>query len=275
MQFGVHVSITGGIDKAVERALALECDTFQIFTRSSRRWAAKEINRTIKTKFIESCIQHNFTEIVVHMPYLPNLSSVENEIYQKSVKTLLNEIKRCYSLRIPYLVLHLGSHKGVGKEKGHQQLVNALEKAIQSEFNIQLLLENSSGYKNSIGSNFEDLGEILSKISDSSKIGICFDTCHAFAAGYDLRTESSVENTLENFDKYIGLNKIKIIHSNDSKGVINSKKDRHEHIGLGRIGENGFKQILKQFPKVPYILETPINERRDDTENLNYIRSLL
>ena len=275
MMFGVHISIAGGIDKAVNRAVDRGCDAFQIFTRSSRQWAAKDISDEVAQNFITLSQTHNFQHIVVHMPYLPNLATIETVTYNKSVNTLVQETKRCDLLKIPYLVLHLGSHKGVGSEKGLKQVIKALNTTLEIEPKVKLLLENSAGTKNAIGSTFEELGLILSSVTDPKKIGICFDTCHGFAAGYDLRTQSAVEKTLSLFDTQVGIRNLNVIHANDSKGKLNSRKDRHEHIGLGYIREKGFISILSLFPKVPYILETPIDEIRDDIENLEKIRSLV
>jgi deoxyribonuclease-4 len=274
MKFGVHVSITGSIDQAIDRASDLDCDTFQIFTRSSRSWSAKALETETVSLFKEKKKKKNLSEIVVHMPYLPNLASSENETYTKSVETLLSEIERCDILDVQYLVLHLGSHKGVGFEKGQKQLIKALEKAIAKDHKVMVLLENSAGTKNSIGSEFKDIGFIMDNLSDKSNIGICFDTCHAFAAGYDLRTKSKIEKTLEEFDSLIGMAKLNLVHANDSTGFIKGGRDNHQHIGLGHIKEEGFKEILKQFPQVPYILETPLDEVRDDVGNLHKIRFL-
>ena len=274
MKFGVHVSITGSIDQAIDRANAIGCDTFQIFTRSSRSWTAKPLDDHSVQLFKEKKQVKGFPEIVVHMPYLPNLASSEEPTYQKSVDTLLSEVQRCDILDVQYLVLHLGSHKGAGLKKGQKQLINALEKALQQEHRITILLENSAGTKNSIGSEFKDIGYIMDNISDKTNIGICFDTCHAFAAGYDLRTAPKVSKVLEEFDSSIGLTNLKVVHANDSTGVLNGGRDNHQHVGLGYIGEVGFRHILAQFPKVPFILETPLDEVRDDVGNLWKIRFL-
>ena len=208
------------------------------------------------------------------MPYLPNLASSEEPTYGKSVETLVSEVQRCDSLDVQYLVLHLGSHKGAGLKKGQEQLLGALEKALQVEHSVMILLENSAGTKNSIGSDFKDIGYIMDNLSDISNIGICFDTCHAFAAGYDLRTGSKVTKTLEEFDSNIGLSKLKVVHSNDSTGFLGGGRDNHQHIGLGYIKEEGFRRIVEKFPKVPFILETPLDEVRDDVGNLWKIRYL-
>lgn len=274
LKFGVNVSIAGGIDKAVDRALELNCETFQMFTRSNRQWATKELDDESVTLFKEKAKKSNYNECIVHMPYLPNFASIEKILWEKSVATLLSETKRCDALEIPYLVLHLGSHKGVGLKKGINQLIKALDLAIEQNPKVTLLLENMAGTKNSVGSRFEDIGSVIEGLTDSTNVGVCFDTCHAFAAGYDLRTKAKVESTLELFNNTIGIDRIKYIHANDSTGPLNCGRDRHEHIGLGHIKDRGFIAITRLFPKVPYVLETPVDDRRDDMGNLEYIREL-
>ena len=210
------------------------------------------------------------------MPYLPNIASPKENIYEKSVTTLITELERCEKLSIPYLITHLGSHLGMGKNNGFKRIINAIDTALsQSTNTVMLLLENTAGTKNSMGDSFEDIINIIDSVSFPDRLGVCFDTAHAFAAGYDLRTKTAVNDTIKMFDQIIGFEKLKLVHLNDSKGDIASHIDRHEHIGLGKIGENGFKYILKsKFRKFPLILETPIDNRRSDIENLVKVREL-
>jgi len=213
---------------------------------------------------------------VAHMPYLPNLSSPEIPVYEKSIHTMIREVERCDKLGIPYLVTHLGSHKGTGEDKGIQRLVGALTKVAKTNKDVTILLENTAGQKNSVGSDFTQLAEIFFGLKPASRFGICIDTCHAFAAGYDLRNEKNVKDVFEKFDSEIGLKHIKIIHLNDSKGELGCHLDRHEHIGLGHIGEAGLSQVVKlaNKNKIPIILETPIDERRTDFENIRKAKDL-
>jgi deoxyribonuclease-4 len=280
LNIGFHVSIAGGISKSFNVADGLGISTFQIFTRNSRGWTIKPLDNDEISKFHQLrefyANQSKFQELVVHMPYLPNLSSSNEEIYNKSRNALLEEITRCDILGINYLVLHLGSHKGDGIASGIKQVVSHLENALNLNPTVSLLLENSSGTKNAVGGKFEEINNILEKISDHSKIGVCFDTCHAFASGYDLRSEADVEKTLESFDQAIGVKKIRVIHCNDSKGPLGSNKDRHEHIGRGYIGLLGFKALLvaSLAKSTPIILETPVDEICDDAGNLKIIQEL-
>jgi deoxyribonuclease IV len=279
MQVGMHVSIAGSIDRAVDNAVAMDCTAFQIFTRNPRGWDAKPISgkdaATFKEKLKASKIDRYAT--VAHMPYLPNLSSPEEDPFAKSLSSLIDEIKRCSKLGVPFIVAHLGSHKGAGDKKGIEKLIKAFTNAAQNTpDDVMILLENTSGQQNSVGSDFEQLSSILFELKPAKRFGICFDSCHAFAAGYDLRTEKAASLTLEKLDKAIGFEHIRILHLNDSKGEVGSNRDRHEHIGLGNIGEKGLSYIIRMAnsKKIPIILETPIDERRDDIGNMKKVREL-
>jgi deoxyribonuclease-4 len=277
MQIGIHVSISGSISNAVDNAVTLGCSAFQIFTRNPRGWTAKQLStddiNNFRERLASSKIERSAT--VTHMPYLPNLSSPDHDPDSKSLNSLLEELKRCSKLGIPYLVTHLGSHKAAGAQKGIEKLVENFTKAVRNSPNdVMILLENTAGQKNSVGSDFEQLASILFQLKPSKRFGICLDTCHAFAAGYDLRTEKSAKSTLEQFDKFVGIDHLKIIHLNDSQGEIGCHKDRHEHIGLGKIGETGLKHVVRfaNSKKIPVILETPIDDRRDAFGNIKKVK---
>ncbi len=272
MQIGCHVSIAGSIDKAVDNAVKRECSAFQIFTRNPRGWHAKELTKedisNFKSKLKASKIDR--FAICAHMPYLPNLASPKDDGFQKSVKILADEVDRCAQLGIPYLVTHLGSHLGTGDEAGIKKLVEGLTIAGQTKNDVMILLENTAGQKNSVGSNFKQLGEIINQLKPVKKFGVCFDTCHAFVSGYDLRTEEKVKEVFNEFDKYVGVENLKILHLNDAKGEIGCNLDRHYHLGLGGLGEKGIATVVKfaNKRKIPIILETPIDDDRDDFENI-------
>mgnify|MGYP000967004224 FL=1 len=278
MQIGAHVSISGSLDLAVDNAVERECNAFQIFTRNPRSWFAKDLDPVQVKKFKEKLQKSRIDRMATcaHMPYLPNLSSPDEDGYQKSIKSMTQEIERCHELGIPYLVTHLGSHKGSGEENGIRRLVGALNKVAETNADVIILLENTAGQKNSVGSDFTQLEEIFSKCKPSKKFGICLDTCHAFVAGYDLRTKEDVTKAIKKFDDSIGLENLKILHLNDSKGELNSNRDRHDHIGLGEIGKEGLGEIVKIMNKnnIPIVLETPIDDIRDDFENISKAKSL-
>ena len=278
MQIGCHVSISGGIDKSVDNAVKRECTAFQIFTRNPRGWHAKEISSSEANSFQVKLKQSKIDRFATcaHMPYLPNLSSTNSESYQKSVSTLINEVKRCGLLGIPYLVTHLGSHLGAGEEKGISQLVKAYKKAAEVKNDVTILLENTAGQKNSVGSDFEQLGSIFSQLKPAKRFGVCIDTCHAFVFGYDLRSEKTVKKSFDEFDDFVGFENLKILHLNDAKGEMGSRLDRHYHIGLGNIGKKGMQTVVKLAKKknIPVILETPIDDTRDDFENVKIAKGL-
>jgi len=278
VQIGSHVSISGSIANAITNASERECSAFQIFTSNPRGWHAKDLTDDGITNYKNNLSQSNIDRLatVAHVPYLPNLSSPEISVYEKSIHTMIREVERCDKLGIPYLVTHLGSHKGTGEDKGIQRLVGALTEVAKTNKDVTILLENTAGQKNSVGSDFTQLAEIFFGLKPASRFGICIDTCHAFAAGYDLRNEKNVKDVFEKFDSEIGLKHIKIIHLNDSKGELGCHLDRHEHIGLGHIGEAGLSQVVKlaNKNKIPIILETPIDERRTDFENIRKAKDL-
>ena len=272
MQIGCHVSASGSIDKSVDNAVERDCSAFQIFTRSPRSWHAKELTKEVidafKSKLKDSKIDR--FAICAHMPYLPNLATPKDDAFEKSVNTLISEVERCAQLGIPYLVTHLGSHLGTGEEAGIKKLVEGLTKAGQTKNDVMILLENTAGQKNSVGSDFKQLGEIFKQLKPGKKFGVCLDTCHAFVAGYDLRTVDKVKETFKEFDKHIGIKNLKILHLNDARGEMGCNLDRHYHLGLGGIGEEGITSVVKfaNKKKIPIILETPIDDDRDDFENV-------
>jgi deoxyribonuclease-4 len=278
MQLGAHVSISGSLDKAVDNAIERNCTAFQIFTRSPRIWHARDLTdeeiSNFKTKLSASKIDRLAT--VAHMPYLPNLSSPDEKARARSVDTMINELKRCERIGIPYLVAHLGSHLDTGEDNAIKRLVNEFTKAAKKTKDVTILLENTAGQRNSVGSDFEQLASIFFQLKPKERFGICLDTCHAFAAGYDLRTSKSVSETLEKFEKSVGFENLKILHLNDSKSGLGGRVDKHEHLGLGQIGEEGLGKIIKFMnkKKIPIVIETPIDDRRDDFGNLKKAKEL-
>jgi deoxyribonuclease-4 len=282
VRVGFHVSIAGGISNSVNNAKKLGCTAFQIFSRNPRGWAAKPLRReevdSFKNRLCESGIEK--TAVVVHMPYLPNLSGPPGELYERSVKTLIEEMQRCNLLGISYLVIHLGSHMGRGSNSGIDQLVNALKAASdhsKSANAVVVLLENNVGQKNSVGGTLEELRLILDRLDSSKQFGVCIDTCHLFASGYDLRTKEDVNIIFEKIKAIVGMKELKIVHLNDSKGGLGSNLDRHEHIGLGSIGVEGLTTFLnhRAIQALPIIMETPIDTTRGDEQNLRVVLDMI
>lgn len=276
MRIGFHVSIQDGLDKAVDRASDLTCNTFQMFTRSPRAWAYSALDPAIVDSFRKKLERSQIDPVFIHTPYLLNLSSPDETIYTKSVDALVAEVNRSDMLGISYVVTHLGSHLGKGVEVGLQRVTSAIRRSLtQNENGVVLLLENKAGGRNTVGSSFEELGEIIRRLNGSERVGICLDTCHCFAAGYDLGTESGLQEVLATVEDSVGLNRLNLVHLNDSEAPLGSQVDRHEHIGLGKIGEEGFKRILSSpLATKPMILETPVDTRRTDMDDLTKVREL-
>lgn len=278
MRVGCHVSISGAISNSVDNAIKRECTAFQIFTRNPRGWHAKPIADVeaglFRSKLAKSGIEQTAT--CAHMPYLPNLSGPNEEPYRKSVKTLIDEVERCGVLGLPFLVTHLGSHLGSGEEAGIDRLVAAYNEAATVDNDVTILLENTAGQKNSVGYDFDQLAEILSRLEPSDRFGVCLDTCHAFVSGYDLRTREAAAETLDKFDGAIGYDQLRILHLNDARGPLGCNLDRHYHIGLGEIGEEGLGEVIRtaNHHDIPIILETPIDEVRADIDNISKAREL-
>ena len=277
VRVGVHVSIAGSIAKAVERAQGLGCDTFQIFSRNPRGWAAKPLASADVDAFRAALAASGIAPAVDHMPYLPNLASSKDEPYERSVLALADEIERAAALGIPFVVTHLGHHLGTGSEAGEARVIAALDRAVSSApQGVTLLVENTAGEKNSVGSSFASIGRILEGCACPGRLGVCLDTCHAFGAGYDLRSRDGVEQTFAEFDDAIGLDLLRVVHCNDSKGELGSGLDRHEHVGLGAIGEEGFRLLLHrpEFRDLPFICETPVDSRGDSEGDIAKVREL-
>ncbi|MCU0637378.1 MAG: deoxyribonuclease IV [Methanothrix sp.] len=278
VRLGVHVSVAGGIERAVSRAALKGCDSFQIFSTNPRGWRTSPISGESSERFISCLRRSGLSPAIDHMPYLPNLASARDEVYVKSVRALAEELDRCRILEIPYLVTHLGSHLGAGRDEGIQRIVAAIKAALEnSDGSAVLLLECGSGTKNSMGSSFSDLANILDSLpEESDRLGVCLDTCHLHAAGYDIRSSEALEATLDRLAECIDIARLELIHLNDCKGPLGSHLDRHEHIGLGQIGEEGLCAVLchPKLSRLPMILETPVDGRRDDIGNLEAARRL-
>jgi deoxyribonuclease IV len=274
---GIHVSISGKLDQSVDRALDLQCrNAFQIFTCSPRRWAAPPLETTEVGAFRAKISQSSF-EVFAHMPYLPNLSSPDRGFYTKSVQVLEREVRRCAELGITNLVLHFGSHMNTTVDSGKERIASGCGACLDETkgLNVRLLLENSADPK-SVGSKFGVIAEVLDLVGNRKRMGVCLDTCHAFASGYDLSTVSAVETTLSNLNAELGLTKIYLIHLNDSKGKLGSGLDRHEDIGKGNIGRRGMKAILtnNKLAGLPVVLETPRDVEGEDRENIETTKKL-
>ncbi|RLF70006.1 MAG: deoxyribonuclease IV [Thermoplasmata archaeon] len=258
---GAHVSTQGGVQNAPERGASLQCDAIAIFTKNQRQWRAKPLKEEEIEGFKENMKRFGIEIALSHDSYLINLGSPKEEIYRKSVEAFVDEIVRADQLDLPYLVFHPGSHLGEGEEWGLKKIAEGIEESLSRapESRVMLLLETTAGQGTNLGYTFEQLAAIMDMVGDRERLGVCFDTCHAFAAGYDIRTPEAYGETFNRFEEVIGLRNLKAFHLNDSKFPLGSKKDRHEHIGEGEIGIEAFRLLVndRRFEEHPMILETP------------------
>jgi deoxyribonuclease-4 len=276
---GAHLSIAGGCHRAVERGEDLGCTAVQIFTKNQVQWRAKPLSVSDVERFRGAFLPKGGVRIVcAHGSYLYNLASPSRGLAGRSVSGLLDELDRCDRLGIPYLVVHPGSHRGEGETAGVERVLRSLA-AVLGRYGggSVLCLETTAGQGSSLGWDFRQLGKIIRDAGDP-RVGACFDTCHVFAAGYDIRTKTSYRSTIGRFAEEVGIERMKVIHLNDSKGGLGSRLDRHTHIGRGEIGLNAFGFILRdrRFRNVPKVIETPKMHggREMDAKNLRVLRKL-
>jgi len=276
---GAHMSIAGGVDLSVDRARAAGCDVLQIFTKSNNQWKARALRDEEVERFRAEVESFGLQPVVAHDSYLINVASPDAALRGKSIDALDEEVSRCERLGIPYLVMHPGSHVGSGESAGIRRIAAALDEIEQRHRGggVTVLLENTAGQGTNIGHRFEELAEILGRVATPERLGVCVDTAHAFAAGYDIGTAEGWEATWVEFDRLIGLDKIKAIHANDSKKPLGSRVDRHEHIGLGLIPCSAFLRLMNdpRFEGLPALLETPKSDDGfEDEQNLSVLRRL-
>ncbi len=258
---GFHASIRGGIDRAVDRLDRLNCPTGQIFTKSNRQWKARQLKEDEVENFIQKS-QELTGPVVAHTSYLINPANNEPEGREKSIRSLITELKRAQRLKIPHLILHPGLHKGEGEKKGLQLIVDCLDEVFSATPKVKttLLLENTAGQGTALGYKLEHLHEIRQRVEAPARIAYCLDTCHLFAGGYPLGTKEKYEQTIKQIDTILGRDSIKIFHLNDALKEEGSRVDRHTHIGEGKIGPPGFRLLVNdpRWKEVPKILETPV-----------------
>jgi len=279
---GAHESISGGLHLAFDRILQVGGEALQIFTRNQRQWKAAPLKDEEITAFKNAWDEAEAMPVASHASYLINLGSSTKEQAEKSVAAFAAELQRCAQLGIAQVVIHPGSHGGAGVEIGLANVVKNLDRVIELAGNdcaaVNILLETTAGQGTGLGAQFEELAEIIEQSSFPDRLGICVDTCHIFAAGYDIRTPETYGVTFAEFDRLIGLDRIRFFHLNDSKKELGSRVDRHEHIGQGRIGLEGFRCLLNdpRFAAHPMTLETPKGkDLAEDRQNLSTLRALL
>jgi deoxyribonuclease-4 len=280
MKFGAHMSISGGLHKAFGHGERAGCDTIQIFSKNQQQWRGKPLGEQEIALFQAEQQRTGFGPLIVHDSYLINLASPKDELWEKSIAAFADELERCAALGIPYLVTHPGAHTGSGEEVGLRREAEALNRLFDAGVggDVLVLLETTAGQGTCLGYRFEHLAQLIELVGHAERLGVCVDTCHLLAAGYDIRTPEACAATFDEFDRVIGIERIKAFHLNDSQKDLGSRVDRHTHIGDGCVGLEGFRAVVNdpRFADLPMILETPKDDDlAEDIENLAKLRELL
>lgn len=274
------MSISGGVDKAIDRGHEVGCDTIQIFTRTPRQWMMREFSQEEVEGFKRKKEETGINPVFAHDTYLINLGSPDEELWKRSIAVFEDELARCDALGLSFLVVHPGSHVGQGEEAGLARIAEALSLVLakKPEYRAQIVLEITAGQGDTLGYSFPQLAQLIELTEGGERLGICFDTCHAFVAGYEIRTPEGYEATFDELNELIGLERLKVFHLNDAKGDLGSRLDRHQHIGKGYLGVEPFRMLLndERFRGLPMVLETPKGPKmEEDKENLRVLRSLI
>lgn len=282
MRLGAHMRIAGGFGTAVDEAIDAGCDCLQVFTKSPQQWAARALSEEEGREFQRRCAEASLHPVVAHDSYLINLAAADNAIREKSVAGMIEEIRRCRILGIPWLVTHMGSAGTAPVEEALDRLCASLDEVLAAtdDTGVEILLETTAGQGNSLGARFEDFPRIFATVKECSRLAVCLDTCHIFAAGYDIRTQESYQQVMAEFDRVVGLGRLRALHLNDAKKSLGSRVDRHEQIGEGCLGTDAFRWVVNdpRLQGLPGILETPKQDahKRDmDPINLALLRSLM
>jgi deoxyribonuclease-4 len=281
VKIGAHESASGGLHRAVERAIADNCESVQVFVKNNNRWKQRDWREDEIETFRKAYDESGLEGLVAHTSYLINLCSDKDATIEKSIDALEDELDRCAKLGVPYLVMHPGSHVGQGEEEGIKLIAENLEAVYAREKNdawkdVTLLFENTAGQGTNLGHSLDHLVALFDAVHDPSRFGICFDTCHAHAAGYDLTTEDLYEDFWREFDALIGVDRVKAFHLNDSKKPLGSRKDRHENIGDGEIGKSVFEFLVNdaRFADVPATLETPMDKENGYADEIALLKNM-
>lgn len=273
---GAHISISGGLESALLRGSKTGCRTIQLFTKSPNRWKERSLERSEKERFVSLRKRLNINPIISHNSYLINIASPENHLYDKSLDALLSEMRRCEELEVDYLVMHPGVHRGAGEHRGIEKILKSLNVVHRKTggYKVKIALENTAGQGTVLGYSLDHIGKIFEGVRERSRLAFCLDTCHIFAAGYDIRKEAVYKRLFEEINDTIGLENLAIIHMNDSGRECGSRIDRHEDIGKGKIGETPFRWIMndERFLKVPKIIET---QERSYKQNLRLLKKFV
>src|SRR5439155_1327537 len=277
---GAHMSIGGGVHMAIQRARSIGCTTMQIFVKNNMQWLARPLTRREIGAFVNHSQRHELLSIFAHANYLINLAATNPQFHANSLRSLSEELIRADQLKLPFLVLHPGAHLGAGEEAGLEKIIESIDHVFSRipKIKTRIALETTAGQGSCLGSKFEHLAYIISRVIEPERLCVCLDTAHIFAAGYDIGSAAGIKRTFREFDRTIGLSRLAAIHLNDSKTARDSRVDRHQHIGKGQIGLDAFRFIMRdrRFSKIPKVLESPKGkELREDVINLKTLRGLL
>ena len=276
---GAHMSISGGVHIAIERARSIDCTAMQMFVKNNMQWFARPLTRDEVRAFVEHRQRAELLSIFAHANYLINLAATNPLFHANSIRALSKELASANQLELPFLVLHPGAHRGAGEEAALAKIIASINKVFRKipKVKTKIALETTAGQGSCVGHRFEHLAHIIDNVREPERLCICLDTAHLFAAGYDIGTESGIRKTFRGFDRKIGLDRLVAIHLNDSKTGRGSRVDRHEHIGKGKIGLDAFRFIMRdrRLNKIPKVLETPKGkDLREDVMNLQTLRAL-
>jgi deoxyribonuclease-4 len=278
MRFGFHISIAGGFSKVAERANVRGCETIQFISRNPRGWKYSPLNEKDVKAFRSSIQTSTLFPVFLHMPYLPNIASFKSTFYKQSIQSIATDLQRAELLGAQYLIIHIGHRMESSEDEAIEAISQGIDRAFEMVKNeVILLMENTAGQGTEIGYQFDQIKKIIEGIHDPQRVGVCLDTAHSYEAGYDLSNKDGIEKTVEAFDQAIGLKRLHLLHLNDSKTPLGSRKDRHWHIGEGYIGVDGFRNLVNHplLRHLPGIMETPRKDTVEDLKNMEVIRSLV
>ncbi|OGU32709.1 MAG: deoxyribonuclease IV [Ignavibacteria bacterium GWA2_55_11] len=277
---GAHMSIAGGVHTAIERAVRIGCTTLQMFVKNNNQWKGKALSDEDVATYKDALSKARIGPVVVHDTYLINLCASDRSILKKSRDALTDELQRCEKLGVDYLNFHPGAHMGRGEKEGIERIAESLNMihTRTKGFRVKSVIESTAGQGTALGYKFEQLKDMIDLVDEQERMAVCIDTCHIFAAGYDIVSEEGYHRTFREFDDIIGLDRLVAFHVNDSKRELGSRVDRHEHIGKGKIGLEGFRLIMndERFVNIPKILETPkSDDMHEDVENMAVLKGLI
>lgn len=278
MRFGFHISISGGFSKIIERAEVRGCETIQFFSRNPRGWKYSSLEKKEVERFRSMLKDRKLFPVFLHLPYLPNIASPKSKFYSQSIDSITMDLERAEQLGAQYLIIHIGHRMESSEENALASVIHGINRAIERIKNsVILLLENTAGQGSEVGYNFEQIQKIIDEVDEQGRIGVCLDIAHAFEAGYDFSNKNGIEKAIESFEQTIGLKRLHLLHLNDSKTPLGSRKDRHWHIGEGYIGIEGFRRLINHplLNHLPGIMETPRKDTVEDLKNMEVIRNLI